>query len=157
MYSPYDCSADSDLTSYRPKRSASIMPRVSYLENARIKLSFFTHGWLVHPMPQFEQHTQFKLPCSVDIGVCNQCKTRVFCCALYYLLSQKIFSFVCCGMRELMPQYAAEHQKTISVVWTAKRADQKNLRCLSLSNIAHRTQKLLWAWWLVSFVTWTQI
>ena len=42
--SPYDCSADSDLTSYRPKRSASIMPRVSYLENARIRLSFFTHG-----------------------------------------------------------------------------------------------------------------
>ena len=63
-------------------------------------------------MPQFEQYTQFKLPCSVDIGVCNQCKTRVF----YYLLSQKIFSFVCCGMRELMPQYAAEHQKTISAV-----------------------------------------
>lgn len=62
-------------------------------------------------MPQFEQHTQFKLPCSVEIGVCNQCKTRVFCCALYYILSQKIFSFVCCGMRELMPQYAAEHQK----------------------------------------------
>ena len=59
--SPYDCSADSDLTSYRPKRSASIMPPVSYLENARIRLSFFTHGWLVHPMPQFEQHTQFKL------------------------------------------------------------------------------------------------
>ena len=42
--SPYDCSADSDLTSYRPKRSASIMPPVSYLENARIRLSFFTHG-----------------------------------------------------------------------------------------------------------------
>ena len=29
MYSPYDCSADSGLTSYSPKRSASIMPRVS--------------------------------------------------------------------------------------------------------------------------------
>ena len=68
------------------------------------------------PMPQFEQHTQFKLHCSVDIGVCNQCKTRVFCCALYYILSQKIFSFVCCGMRELMPQYAAEYQKTIPAV-----------------------------------------
>ena len=44
IYPPDDCSADSDLASYRPKRSASIMPRVSYLENARIKLSFFTHG-----------------------------------------------------------------------------------------------------------------
>ena len=32
------------------------------------------------------------------------------------IMSQKIFSFVCCGMRELMPQYAAEHQKTISAV-----------------------------------------
>ena len=39
--SPYDCSANSDLASYRPKRSASIMPRVSYFENARIKLGFF--------------------------------------------------------------------------------------------------------------------
>ena len=44
IYPPDDCSADSDLASYRPKRSASIMPRVSYLENARIKLSFFTIG-----------------------------------------------------------------------------------------------------------------
>ena len=44
IYPPDDCSADSDLTNYRPKRSASIMPRVSYLENARINLSFFTHG-----------------------------------------------------------------------------------------------------------------
>ena len=44
IYPPLDCSADSDLASYRPKRSASIMPRVSYLENARIKLSFFMIG-----------------------------------------------------------------------------------------------------------------
>ena len=44
IYPPLDCSADSDLTNYCPKRSASIMPRVSYLENARINLSFFTHG-----------------------------------------------------------------------------------------------------------------
>ena len=50
--SPYDCSADSDLASYRPKRSASIMPRVSYLENARLLLSFFPYGKYVHPMPQ---------------------------------------------------------------------------------------------------------
>ena len=49
---PYDCSADSDLASYRPKRSASIMPRVSYFENARIKLGFFPYGMYVHPMPQ---------------------------------------------------------------------------------------------------------
>ena len=34
--SPYDCSTDSDLASHRPKRSASIMPPVSYLENARL-------------------------------------------------------------------------------------------------------------------------
>ena len=52
MYSPYDCSADSDLTSYRPKRSASIMPRVSYFENARIKLGFFPYGKYAHPLPQ---------------------------------------------------------------------------------------------------------
>ena len=44
IYPPDDCLADSDLTSYRPKRSASIMPRVSYLKNARIKLSFFMIG-----------------------------------------------------------------------------------------------------------------
>ena len=50
--SPYDCSADSDLASYRPKRSASIMPRVSYFENARIKLGFFPYGKYAHPMPQ---------------------------------------------------------------------------------------------------------
>ena len=36
IYPPDDCSADSDLASYRPKCSASIMPRVSYLENARL-------------------------------------------------------------------------------------------------------------------------
>ena len=34
--SPYDCSADSDSISLYPKRSASIMPPVSYLENARL-------------------------------------------------------------------------------------------------------------------------
>ena len=36
IYPPDDCSADSDLASYRPKRSASIMPRVSYRGNARL-------------------------------------------------------------------------------------------------------------------------
>ena len=52
IYPPDDCSADSDLASYRPKRSASIMPRVSYFENARIKLGFFPYGKYAHPMPQ---------------------------------------------------------------------------------------------------------
>ena len=36
IYPPDDCSADSYLASYQPKCSASIMPRVSYLENARL-------------------------------------------------------------------------------------------------------------------------
>ena len=52
IYPPDDCSADSDLASYRPKCSASIMPRVSYFENARIKLGFFPYGKYAHPMPQ---------------------------------------------------------------------------------------------------------
>ena len=59
MYSPYDCSADSDLTSYRPKRSASIMPPVSYSENARIKLGFFTRGWFVHPLLKINITAQY--------------------------------------------------------------------------------------------------
>ena len=59
IYPPLDCSADSDLTNYRPKRSASIMPRVSYLENARIKLSFFTRGWFVHPLLKINITAQY--------------------------------------------------------------------------------------------------
>ena len=41
MYPPLDCSADSAMTSHRPKCSAGITPRISYRENARLLPQFF--------------------------------------------------------------------------------------------------------------------
>ena len=41
MYPPLDCSADSAMTSHRPKCSAGTTPRISYRENARLLPQFF--------------------------------------------------------------------------------------------------------------------
>ena len=52
IYPPDDCSADSDLTSYRPKRSASVKPPVSKRNVSRLKPRFSLLDKCVHPLPR---------------------------------------------------------------------------------------------------------
>ena len=49
--SPLDCSADSAMTSHRPKCSAGTTPRISYRENARLLPQFFSRSRNVRRCP----------------------------------------------------------------------------------------------------------
>ena len=85
MYPPLDCSADSAMTSHRPKCSAGTTPRISYRENARLLPQFFALA------------ERAVMPVYCLSFSCSQ-SSYTLCCGNYItsLFSRGGHSYMCC-------------------------------------------------------------